>query len=393
MASRNKEFWQTAEDWSRRKHLVLDYYLTPATAKLRHVSTDGRVIVLDGFAGRGAYEDGTPGSPLLMGQLADRARSWRNPVDLKVFNIEPDVDSFRELEQCTANWTAHGVIQNLPGSFRQQLPVVLQEARMSPLFAFLDPFRPKHLLFEDFAPLLEREWVTELCFIFHTPAVVRILEAVRPDARTPEQNRQGLRTLLTDIFGGGCWEALLSRTSLEPESVVSCFAQELLTRGARDPRDRTYVVFHAIRVRYQVGLKYHIVFFTRNQHGVRLMNDAFCKEARGVYERTGRPDQMILFVDEATPPMERNSAERMRILHETLIAIGREAPARRWRRADLIFQSLLRHYGDFMQSDHLRALKELLTRSTGARFRPMDTNPTKAGGWVINDQTILEFLE
>src|SRR5215210_1099348 len=100
MAGRDEEFWQAAEDWSRRKHLVLDYYLTPAAAKLRRVSPDGRVIVLDGFAGRGVYADGTPGSPTLIGQLADRAHSWSNPVDLNVFNVEPDADSFSELEQC-----------------------------------------------------------------------------------------------------------------------------------------------------------------------------------------------------------------------------------------------------------------------------------------------------
>jgi three-Cys-motif partner protein len=385
----DEEFWQTAEDWSRRKHLVLDYYLTPAAAKLRQVSPDGRVIVLDGFAGRGEYEDGTPGSPVLIGRLADRAHAWSNPVDLKVFNIEPGVESFRELERCTAAWTEHGVIRNLRGSFREQLPVVLREARQSPLFAFLDPFRPKDLLFEDFAPLLSRTSVTELCIVFHTPGVVRILEAVRPEARTPERTRQGHRTRLTGIFGSSRWESLLTQPSLAPEAVVDCFIDEL----ARGAQGRAYVGSHAIRTRYQVGLKYHIVFFTRNAHGVRLVNDAFCKEARGVYEQTGRREQMSLFADEAAPPVEMDPADRRRILQETLIAIGREAPAQRWKRADLIFASLLRHFGDFSQAEHLQALKELLARSTGPRFRPLDGKPTKSGGWITNDQTTMAFLQ
>lgn len=103
MAGRDEEFWQTAEDWSRRKHLIMDYYLTPASAKLRRVSPDGRVVILDGFAGRGEYEDGAPGSPVLIGQLADRAQSWTNPVGLKVFNVEPDPEIFAELDRCTAS--------------------------------------------------------------------------------------------------------------------------------------------------------------------------------------------------------------------------------------------------------------------------------------------------
>lgn len=79
MASRDEDFFRTAEDWSRRKHLILDYYLTPAAAKLRRVSPDGRVVILDGFARRGAYEDGTPGSPVLMGQAA---MTWKRVPSL-----------------------------------------------------------------------------------------------------------------------------------------------------------------------------------------------------------------------------------------------------------------------------------------------------------------------
>lgn len=348
------------------------------------------MVILDGFAGRGEYADGTPGSPVLIGQLADRAHSWSNPVDLKVFNIEPDAETLLELERCTAPWIARSVIRNLCGTFQEQLPYVLGLAGQSPLFAFLDPFRPTHLLFQDFTPLLARTAVTELCFVFHTPAVVRILEAVRPTARTPEKNRQGLQTRLTEIFGGDRWHALLEHPTLQPKGVVDCFADELLARGARGA---IYVGSHAIWERYRTRLKYHIVFFTRNAHGLRLMNDAFCKEARSVYEQTGRSEQMLLFVPETAPPEEQKPADRMRILQEALIDIGRKSHAQPWKRADLIFKSLLRHFGDFTQSEHLQALKELLVRNTGPRFRPLDGKPTRSGGWVTNDQTNLEYLE
>ena len=63
----DQQFWETPKEWSQRKHLILGYYLNPASAKLRAVSPDERVVVLDGFAGRGQYGDGTPGSPILMG--------------------------------------------------------------------------------------------------------------------------------------------------------------------------------------------------------------------------------------------------------------------------------------------------------------------------------------
>src|SRR5262245_22503488 len=95
---RDEEFWETAEDWSRRKHLILQHYLTPAAAKLLQVSPDNRVIILDAFAGRGQYADGSPGSPILMGRLADLCHSWSNPVHLRVYNLEPNRAGFQELE-------------------------------------------------------------------------------------------------------------------------------------------------------------------------------------------------------------------------------------------------------------------------------------------------------
>jgi three-Cys-motif partner protein len=165
---RDVQFWETAKDWSQRKHLIIGYYLTPAAAKLRAASPDGRVVILDGFAGRGQYDDGTPGSPVLIGQLADQCQSWRNPVDLRVFNIEAKKANFLELQGHTAPWVEQGRTRNLHGTFREWLPVVLEETSSSPLFAFLDPFRPTDLPFSDFVPLLRRTAVTELCFVFHT---------------------------------------------------------------------------------------------------------------------------------------------------------------------------------------------------------------------------------
>jgi three-Cys-motif partner protein len=391
MAKHDEDFWQAAEDWSRRKHLILDYYLTPAAAKLRRASPDRRVMVLDGFAGRGEYEDGTPGSPVLIGQLADRASSWSDPVDLRVFNIEPDVTTFRELERCTASWTAKGVIRNLAGTFQDQLPVVLAEARQSPLFVLLDPFRPTHLHFDHFVPLLRRGSTTELCFVFHTPGVIRMLEALRPYARTAEANRHALRIRLSEVFGSDRWEGLLSGGSLDAAAVVACFKDELLRVGARN--HTTYVGSHAIWERYQVGLKYHLVFLTRNPHGVRLMNDAFRKEARGVYAKTARSGQMRLFPDADAPPVEMDPAARVDLLHDTLVAVGREAPERRWKRADLILEVLVRRFGDFSESEHLDALKLLFGRAAGPRFRPVDGRATRSGGWVTNHNTTLAFHE
>ena len=81
-------FFDRRSDWARRKHLVLTYYLEPAVKKLRYASPDRRVFVLDGFAGPGAYVEGTPGSPTLTGNLAANNRVGEKPLEIFIHNIE-----------------------------------------------------------------------------------------------------------------------------------------------------------------------------------------------------------------------------------------------------------------------------------------------------------------
>ena len=390
MSSAENEFWEAAEDWSRRKHLVLSYYLKPAAAKLRRGSPDQRVIIVDGFAGRGKYRDGSAGSPIHMGQLADDCGAWSDPVDLHIFNVEPDGESFSDLEGCTRGWVGKGVVRNLRGTFREQLPDIIREAGASPVFAFLDPFAPKHLLFDDFSPLLTRSAITEFFIVFHTPAVVRMLRAVAPEARTEAKTRASLSATLDKVFGGKRWERFLGELPITPEAVVACFSEEIAAR-AGGPQ---YIGWHNIQARHQVGLKYHIVFFTRHRDGVRLLNDAFWKEAEDVRAQAqpGPSNQMGFDFGDLTPSSAQREVERAALLGETLISLGAEKPTCRWKRSDLVFASMLAHFGEFSETEHNRAVKLLFERTAPPKFRPLDGRQTKAGNWITNENTMLQFL-
>src|SRR5687767_9968881 len=63
--------WQLAAH-TRAKHQILASYLDGWFPVLS--STYGRILFLDGFAGRGVYEDGSPGSPIIaLQRLLDHA--------------------------------------------------------------------------------------------------------------------------------------------------------------------------------------------------------------------------------------------------------------------------------------------------------------------------------
>lgn len=113
-----------------------------------------RLMLVDGFAGRGRYAGGEPGSPLviagvareLMEYLAQTGR-FQGRLEIECAFIEPDPDNFRSLGQEIA-----GIRATMPSAVILRDPVqalfvdaigpILADARhhRSSLFVFVDPF-------------------------------------------------------------------------------------------------------------------------------------------------------------------------------------------------------------------------------------------------------------
>lgn len=378
--SSEDEFFDTREDWSRRKHSIL-------TAKLRSVSPDRRVIILDGFAGRGRYEDGTPGSPVYMGQLADKVHSWKDPVDLRIFNIEAKPENHAELEASTQEWVSQGIITNYNATFSSALQEVLVQASSSPLFAFLDPFKPKHLLFADMAPLFTRSAITELLIVFHTRAVLRIIEQVRPQTKTDEKVRRGSTQRLSAIFGSDLWQRFLTETPT-PDTVVRCFIQELAAQCSL-PRRSLYICDTPIEARHGSNLKYHIIFVTRHIDGVRLINDAFVKEKRDVHSMTVSQTGTLAMFEEFADPLD--VVQRPASVRYSLLNAAKSMPSSQWTFEHLILAAMQKSFGQHSETDYKRAVRELLDDTTMPRLVGVAGRKLKSGKWKVEDGLMLRL--
>lgn len=72
MAS-TKEFFKKKKEWSNYKDALLGSYILPYFNKI--MSTGVEVVYIDGFAGKGKFDDGTPGSPLLVKEKVYQAKA------------------------------------------------------------------------------------------------------------------------------------------------------------------------------------------------------------------------------------------------------------------------------------------------------------------------------
>lgn len=117
------------------KHAIIRQYLHPFASKVGKNSPGNQVAYLDGYAGPGVYDDGSPGSPALAAETASKISSFR---DLKCFYIEKDRNLFYRLQKVLQK-VSHEAVTYL-GDVEEHLDSVLAACHGLPLLAFLDPF-------------------------------------------------------------------------------------------------------------------------------------------------------------------------------------------------------------------------------------------------------------
>ena len=73
MTKYTDDFFDGKRSWSFIKDKVLEGYMAPYIAKVARIGQ--RIVLIDGYAGPGIFEDGKIGSPIIMCRAAERYAS------------------------------------------------------------------------------------------------------------------------------------------------------------------------------------------------------------------------------------------------------------------------------------------------------------------------------
>jgi three-Cys-motif partner protein len=132
---------------SAAKHYLLRRYLQAWLPIMS--SWQGRLVLIDGFAGPGVYEAGQPGSPIIMlNAYLDHDARDRIDSELIFVFIEQDKRRAAKLEheiEKLGKLPKNVKVQVIPDSYENAFSGVLDDveqrgAKLAPTFAFLDPF-------------------------------------------------------------------------------------------------------------------------------------------------------------------------------------------------------------------------------------------------------------
>lgn len=358
------EFFTEKKNWSVRKDRILSRYLAAYLPKVNR-GVGKPILLVDGFAGAGKFEDGTRGSPMLMLHAIVKA----NPSHgAKVLAIEKEEVLHARL---SALFSASSIVDTRHASFLESVEAIKKQAIGKSLFLYLDPYAVRGMDLSQLRPLFElarKGHSVEVLINFNAPIFVRwglaaMNRSTSIGTPTDEIPRRPELDELDAIVGGTWWREVLRTCDnfLEQvEQIVNGYCSQL-----RQVYDE--VCSHAVfsKTSHRVP-KYFLVFASRHPDALVLMNDEMVKSARDLIEEEAA-GQIDLFDTSLT-----GTSANKRQLRECL-QICADQPKRR---GDLFYEVVRRKFGQYLRKE-IRAeiescLKDGLMESSTGKVRIND---------------------
>lgn len=308
----------------------------------------------------------------MLAKLSDECSRWQTPVIFKIVNVEPDTKNFLSLENLTQNWIQKGIVVNVNKRFSEAVPEILSKIGHAPALFFIDPFGPTAVHFSHLLPILKRgQSATELIINFDTDGLQRIADAAQSKSGNPKTVKSIPTNIqnVSDIIGREDWlEKYQSgnfSTQEKQKILLSLYIENLAKFGYA-------VVTYPIRESLGKPTKYHLIYCTRHNDGVFLMNDFIFEEENSMLEdyfSDSLPLLSATFSDEA--------GKRRKELY-SLVNIFLENNSKT-NRGHIKHNLIFNHFAQFHNKDYNAVVKEFIDldklRASHGKKRINDTEP------------------
>jgi three-Cys-motif partner protein len=359
MAQRRLEesFFDEQREWSKIKLRILTKY-SDAYQRIRG-GTNRFLYYVDGFAGTGRYgidENGGEGSSLQMARFAQHIADSGKPYRLVCINVEQNRRNYERLQEWLSGFDA-SLVQTRFGDFASHIPNILEETHGWPALFFLDPLGVKPVMFRTLQPIMVRP-DTEYLIVLMTKRL-RMLAGFEDST---SKDRGAKLRLVSEVLGEDPddgnpewlqqWKALNDSAKWEQWAALA-YGKRLRSENPQ----LQYVLTYPVRETFRAAPKYYLVFVTRSDKGIPVMNDLLCTEEDDLYERTGAwapPEQLSMLPDRREEERDRRLAELLDEMHTW----GRNHQG--CNRARLIRHFVFENFGTLKQKHYRYAFGQLM---------------------------------
>lgn len=268
------------------KHEILKRYLG-AWLSILGRGKHPRLVLLDGFAGRGEYLEGQPGSPAIMFERAAAVADDGKAQEVWVRCSEPNTVNFAYLKN-VCDGLSHPKVRISPtletfeDVAQKFIVFAKREKSPPPTFVMVDPYGVKGVRLETMRELLSFNRVEVfLTFMVRDPA--RFLE--------------GYDQALTALFGGDAWRDCIGASD-RPECLMRAF-QSVVTNDAA-----AFVLPYKVNEDEKKTVLYYLVHLTNNDRGMRVMKEKMIGKSGEMtfFPITLRPTDQLGFDVAEQPP-------------------------------------------------------------------------------------------
>jgi len=312
MPKDNKDFFKTKNRWSEIKDQLLGSYLTPYFQKI--LMTGKPLFYVDCFAGKGNFEDGKPGSPIIALQARDGCLSRTKRKSNRIETCFIDLNYAEELStNISAYANSYGQPQVISGKYEEQIEGLLSSKRGNNVFLYIDPYGIKALdsaLFDKFETYgfasLEMlinfnsfGFFRDACRVMRVDykgdEALRDLDDLVEYEPTPVSASKQSEDLLISIAGGDYWEDIVK--DYQAGEINGYQAERRLsTEYKQRLRQRYgYVLDMPIRLKAGQRPKYRMIHVCDHEDGCFLMAQNMQKRKDELFINVQQDGQLTLF--------------------------------------------------------------------------------------------------
>ncbi len=328
MAKKNDDFFVEKKPWSRVKDELLGCYLKPYVAKILH--TRKPLVYVDCFAGKGKFDDGNPGSPLIALDIFQKGLA-KTKMDGKA-QVGATFIDLNYASDLDANLSAYPGVKIVSGAYEDTIDDLLKSKNGCNVFLYIDPYGIKALDCSKFDAFANGQFNTiELLINMNSFGFIR--EACNAMGTTFKVDDSGFfddlieydPTILdaTDksiealnrIAGGDYWKAIIAQYksgAIDGYKAEEYFSEQYCQRLSES---YTYVLNMPIRLKEGQHTKYRMIHATNHPVGCVIMADNICNRWE-LLKDIQNGGQMTLFQEDINNQIVDDTTIRERVIEQ-----------------------------------------------------------------------------
>lgn len=294
MAKKNDDFFLEKKAWSVVKDELLGCYFKPYVSKILH--TYKPLVYVDCFAGKGKFDDGNQGSPLIALDVISQCQANTTATGTSIEATFIDLNYAADLQE---NLKDYPWVKIISGKYEDNIRGILKNKSGCNVFLYIDPYGIKALqcsLFDDFARgrfnsielLINMNsfgFIREACHAMGTTFDDKEIfdDLVEYEPTKMDASDKSIKEL-NEIAGGNYWQPIIAsykKHEINGYDAESQFAEQYCIRLMQS---YTYVLNMPLRIKRNQRPKYRLIYATNHRDGCLLMVDNICSRWQALQE-------------------------------------------------------------------------------------------------------------